>query len=252
MNGWLKGGIIGALLLTLLWWLSPRPSEPNKAVEGAVEIHYMGPGGPIKDALEDAIREFEFVSHERYKIDPSYPIYKVISGQNASRDPVEDPTRFLLSLAGGMPPDVIMFDRFAISEWASRGVFHSMDDFIERDSERWNAWQQALEQNPEALPPWPGARDEPPRARGAEPLSAIEPVRREDYYPACWDETIFHSPRTGEAHCYGIPMNADDRVLLYNKDILVRYGYTNANGEAQPPRSWEELEEMANTHGGAG
>jgi len=37
----------------------------------------------------------------------------------------------------------------------------------------------------------------------------------------------------------------DDRALFYNKDLLKRAGFVDANGEAQPPRSWDELEQMA-------
>ena len=210
-----------------------------------VEIHYMGPGGPIHGAMEDAIREFERLSRERHRVDPSYPIYKVISGQNASRNQTEDPTRFLVSLAGGMPPDVIFFDRFAISEWAARGAFTPLDGYLQRDREQWDRWQQQLRQDPDALPPWPGAREEPPRAPGAPPLAAVEPIRPEEFYPACWNEAVYRNPLTGESHVYGIPNNADDRVLLYNKDILIRHGFTNELGEARPPRTWEELEEMA-------
>jgi len=34
-------------------------------------------------------------------------------------------------------------------------------------------------------------------------------------------------------------------LLYYNKDLLKRAGYTDARGEGRPPKSWEELEEMA-------
>ena len=57
-------------------------------------------------AMDDAIREFEKL----------HPQYRVVSGQNASRNQTEDPTRFLVSVAGGMPPDVIYFDRYAVSD----------------------------------------------------------------------------------------------------------------------------------------
>lgn len=83
MPGWLKGGFWGVLLVTALWWLAPQ--RTMTAGDGAVEIRYMGRGGPIQGALEDAIREFERLSRERHAIDPSYPIYRVVSGQDASR-----------------------------------------------------------------------------------------------------------------------------------------------------------------------
>ncbi|MCS6770678.1 MAG: extracellular solute-binding protein [Kiritimatiellae bacterium] len=240
MPNWVKGGLWGALLLTALWLLAPQRSL--QVEEGVIEIRYMGRGGPIQGALEDAIREFERLSRERHAVDPTYPIYRVVSGQDASRGQTEDPTRFLVSLAGGTPPDVIDFDRFAISEWAARGAFTPLDDFIQRDREAWAMWESGGRQG---LPPWPGAAEEPPRAQGGRTQPAIEPLRAENFYAACWDEAVYRNPVTGESAIYGIPSDADNRVLLYNKDILIRHGYTNESGDARPPRTWEELEEMA-------
>ncbi|MCO6400525.1 MAG: extracellular solute-binding protein [Verrucomicrobia bacterium] len=239
MSGWIKGGFWGAVLLTALWFLAPRPSA--EVAEDVVEIHYMGRGGPIQGAMEDAVREFERLSRERHALDPSYPVYRVISGQDATRSQTEDPTRFLVSLAGGMPPDVIDFDRFAISEWAARGAFTPLADYVQRDKENWTAWQR----DTNALPPWPGAREELPRAAGAPTKPAITPILQENFFPGCWNEAVYRNPATGESNLYGIPSDTDNRALLYNKDILIRNGYTNEFGEARPPRTWEELEEMA-------
>ena len=239
MGGWLKGALTGAVLVTALWVLAPQRSIRHE--DGAVELTFMGPDGPIKGALEDSIREFERLSRLRHEADPAYPVYRVISGQHASRNQVEDPTRFIVSVAGGMPPDVIFFDRFAISEWAARGAFMPLDDRLARDEKAWQEWQA----DPSKPEPWPGAREEPPRAKGASALAAVPPIRPDDFFPACWDEAVYRNPLTGGKGTYGIPNNADNRVLLYNKDILIRHGYTNELGEAQPPRTWEELEAMA-------
>jgi ABC-type sugar transport system permease subunit/ABC-type glycerol-3-phosphate transport system substrate-binding protein len=242
-NGWIRGAFWGAVALTVVWALHPRPSAQFD--DGATVIRLMAPEGPVGDAMEDALREFEFLSRQRHEATGGeYPVYRVVAGQHASRNQVEDPTRFLLSLVGGEPPDVILFDRFAISEWAAKGAFTPLDDRVARDLAAWDAWQ-ASEHPAASLPPWPGALEEPPRAIGAASLPAIHPVRQEDFYPACWDEAVFNDPHTGSRTLYGIPFNADDRALLYNKDILVRHGYTNEFGEARPPRTWEELEEMA-------
>ncbi len=234
-----KGAFWGVVLVTALWWLHPGRSELMD--DGAVEIQFMGPAGPIEGALEDAIREFERLSRERNRIDPSYPVYRVVSGQNASRDQTADPTRFLVSVAGGMPPDVIFFDRFAITEWAARGAFTPLDEFVAADWAAWQAWQRGAAE----AEPWPGAAEEPPRARGAMSLAAIEPIRQEAYFESCWDEAVFINPADGHQALYGIPANADNRVLLYNRDILRRHGYVDEDGEPTPPTTWEELEEMA-------
>lgn len=239
MPGWTKGALWGAIVLTAVWLLAPQ--RTIQVEDGAVEIRYMGRSGPIQGAMEDAIREFERLSRERHAADPAYPIYRVISGQDASRGQTEDPTRFLVSLAGGTPPDVIDFDRFAISEWAARGAFTPLDEYVRKDEAAWAAWQQ----DRTAPPPWPGATVEPPRAEGGQTQAAIEPILRGNFYTPCWEEAVYQNPLTGQRALFGIPSDADNRVLLYNKDILVRNGYTNESGEARPPRTWEELEEMA-------
>jgi multiple sugar transport system permease protein len=239
MSGWIKGGFVGVVMITALWLLAPQRSIQLE--DGAVEIRYMGRSGPIQGAMEDAIREFERLSRERHLADTNYPIYRVISGQDASRGQTEDPTRFLVSLAGGTPPDVIDFDRFAISEWASRGAFTPLDEQVQRDLAAWDAWQRETN----ALSPWPGATIEPPRAIGGRTEPAILPIRQDNFFPGCWNEAVYRNPQDGASALYGIPSDADTRVLLYNKDILIRHGYTNALGDAQPPRTWEELEEMA-------
>ena len=245
MKDWgiVKGAFWGVLIVTALWYL--HPGQSDMIDEGVVEIHFMGPAGPVEGALEDAVREFERISRLRHEVDPTYPEYRVVSGQHASRDQTADPTRFLISVAGGMPPDVIFFDRFAITEWASRGAFSPLDEYLEQDRRAWDLWQLERQDRPDALEPWPGASEEPPRAAGAMPMAAIEPIRAAEYYDSTWDEALFTDPLTGEQGLYGIPANADNRVLLYNKDILVRHGYVDEHGEARPPRNWEELEEMA-------
>ena len=244
MKGWTKGAVLGVLFITGLWLLSPQRSVTVTGSD-AVEISYLGASGPSRVAVEDAIREFERLSRERHELDPSYPVYRIVSGQNASRDQTADPTRFLVSVAGGSPPDVILFDRFAISEWAARGAFTPLDDFVSRDRKAWEQWQQRRVSDKDVLAPWPGSLPEPPRAPGAPALAAVVPVLQENYFAACWNEAVYREPKTSTSGLYGIPYNADNRVLLYNKDILTRHGFTNATGQAQPPRSWEELETMA-------
>jgi len=120
--------------VALLWSLHPsRQLDSETPPEDVVEITYFGLGGPVQGAMEDVVREFERLSREAHAADPSKPIYRVISGQNASRDQTADPTRFLVSVAGGMAPDVVWFDRFAVAEWAARGAFEPLDEYIARD-----------------------------------------------------------------------------------------------------------------------
>src|SRR5205085_10939457 len=119
---------------------------------------------------------------------PEHPICKMIKGQTASRDAPADPTRFRVGVAGKMPPDLILFDRYAVSEWAARGAFAKLNDFVAR----------------ELTNPAPDA------------------IRPENFYKSCWDEVIYENPPTGERGIYGIPERVDDRALFYNKDLLRR------------------------------
>lgn len=198
--------VILLLGLGLLWLLHPRRElRTDVPSEAVVEIVYMGPGGPISGAMADAVREFERRSEVAHAQDPSKPIYHVISGQNAARDQVADPTRFLISVAGGTPPDVIWFDRYAIAEWAARGAFAPLDPFIDRDLA--------------------AQRPETPSA--------------DRYFGSCWNEAKYRN------QVYGIPTSVDDRALIYNRDLLKQAGLVDANGEAKPPRTWEELADYA-------
>ncbi len=202
--------LISALALTLLWLLSPSRSVQVSA-PGVVEITYMGPGGPISGALDDAIRAFEEESRRAHEADPAKPIYRVISGQNASRGMTGDPTRFLLSVAGGMPPDVIYFDRFAVAEWSARGAFADLAPFIDRDLATGHS----------------------------------DAVRRDDYYKTTWDEVVFTHPVTKHTGVYGVPDAFESRALIYNKDALRRGGFVDEKGDVRPPRTWEELEKVS-------
>ncbi|MEI6084560.1 MAG: hypothetical protein WCS70_09695, partial [Verrucomicrobiota bacterium] len=148
MSAW-KVALYSALILTALWLLSPSRSQLAPE-PGVVEITYMGPGGPVSGPMDDVVRAFEEDCRLAHLKDPSKPLYRVVSGQNASRGQTEDPTRFLLGVAGGMPPDVIYFDRFAVSEWAARGTFEPLNQFLEKD----------------------------------------DSIRAADFYKSCWDEVV--------------------------------------------------------------
>jgi ABC-type sugar transport system permease subunit/ABC-type glycerol-3-phosphate transport system substrate-binding protein len=209
MNAW-KLLLIALAVIALLWFLNPeRALKRNEP--GLVEIVYLSESGPDAGSVEEAMREFEAQSRAAHQKDPAHPIYRIIKGHTASRDPTADPTRFLVSLAGGTPPDLILFDRYAVSEWAARGAFTRLDEFVAR----------------EASNPAPDA------------------IRPENFYKSCWDEVVYENPTTHERGIYGIPEHVDDRALFYNKDLLKRAGFVDANGEAQPPRTWGELEQMA-------
>lgn len=205
-----KTALFAAALIGALWLLNPARSE-RRLPAGVVEITYQGLAGPIAGALDDAVRVFEDESRQRHARDPSQPVYRVVSGQSGTRNPSEDPTRFLLGVAGGAPPDVIYYDRVAVAEWAARGAFLRLDPFLARD---------LAQHNPDA-------------------------IRAGDYFPAAWEEVTYRDPANGRAGVYAIPGDLENRALLYNKDLLRRAGIVDAQGQAAPPRTWEQLETMA-------
>ncbi len=192
MNIW-KVILVGAIALVILYWL--YPSRSLTLPEGVKEIVMWGPGEELP-TMEPVLKRFEFEN----------PEYKVVIGQAAARDMVADPQRFLCSVAGGMPPDIIKFDRYAISEWASRGAFEPLNAYLEADAQNTNLTYR---------------------------------VDTSDIVHPAMDEVTY------KGNIYGIPDCADDRFLYYNSDILIREGFVDEQGNAKPPRTWEELEEYA-------
>jgi len=160
--------------------------------ESPVTVRYFL-GGTLGAGDQDVVQEFERRN----------PGIKVIAGLTASRNMVADPQRLLCAIAGGDPPDLVMFDRYAVAEWAARGAFVPLDAFIER------------------------GREEP------------DGIRPHEFFAPTWQEAQWNG------HVYAIPSGTDCRALYYNKDILQAAGLVDEDGEARPPRTWQELEEYA-------
>lgn len=153
------------------------------------------------DQVKACVEEFEL----------RYPQYRVRIGSATVRDSVGDPTRFLLGVAGGVPPDLIHFDRFAIVEWAGRGAFHPLNDFLEREKGKADA------------------------------------IRRENYVSAAWEEVeyrgnLYAVPDSVDTRALYYDRDALLRAGLVYKpeDPAVRSGIARA-GEVRPPATWEEL-----------
>ena len=203
MSNWKIIVLAVAVAIVLILLYPRRQVVSSTADEGVTEISFLTQDAAVWDAL----RAFERMSADAHAQDPSKPLYRVVSGQNAARDQTADPTRFLVSTAGGAPPDVIVFDRFAVTEWAARNAFLPLDDFIARDVA-----------NKQKDPP---------------------PPTQDLFFPSCWDEALYRGK------IYGIPQGVDDRALVYNKDLLVRAGLVDDKGEAKPPQTWEELRDYS-------
>jgi len=192
MNFW-KFITVTLITAFLLWFLYPSNNEKTK--KGVTELTIWAPGYFLPE-LTLLCKYFE----------KENPEYRVIIGQNASRNMDADNQRFLCGLAGGVPPNVIMFGRNAIIEWAARGAFDSLNKYLEEDSGETNL---------------------------AYPIITNNVVQK-----ALCEVTYKNK-------IYGIPSTIDDRILYYNKDLLIKEGLIDENGNAKPPETWKELEEYS-------
>jgi multiple sugar transport system permease protein len=205
LRSWVyKIGIGLTVIGALIYGLFPLATEtPAKFSGQVIEIRFLV--NPEMLGIPDLIQEFERESLAAHRKNPALPIYRVITGQSGARDISSEPTRFLTSVAGGDPPDVIAFNRNSIAEYATRNTFLPLNPFLEKDRAR---------QHPDAVLP-------------------------ERFYAWAWEEVV------QQDQVYGIPYDVDSRALFYNKDHLRRAGLVDASGEPVPPRTWPELREYA-------
>jgi len=113
-----------------------------------------------------------------------------------------NPQKLMTAIVGGAPPDVIMQDRFTISDWASRGAFRSMDDLIARDKDT------------DPYCPTP-----------------------EQYYPAAWNEAIYEGKVYGIPYAADNRiLYYNTKVFAENADALRKAGLD----PNRPPQTWSE------------
>jgi ABC-type sugar transport system permease subunit/ABC-type glycerol-3-phosphate transport system substrate-binding protein len=204
-----------------LWWLHPKPGAEHSADVTEVTIWF---NGLIEGRHLDAVDAFE----------RRFPEYKSMLGSSAVRTGLEgegNPQRLMCGIAGGVPPEVVEYDRFAVCQWAARGAFLDLNPLIERDQQRL-AELKAEQFRLEAA----GAPADEVDALRAE----IERFERflitpDQFYPATWNECAFQGGQ------YGVPNYMDNRVLYYNADLLVQAGFADEQGNAKPPDTWEQL-----------
>ncbi len=222
--------IVAAVVAVVLMW--PRVKSPEG--DGIREITYWLHGG-VAGTYRDAIDEFE-----RRCARKGTPC-RVITGNAAIRNAVDDPQRFLTGVAGGAPPDVIFFNRYAIVQWAVRGAFQPLNDFIEEDKRTLARLQADLANARERRDRAETARLE--RQIADHKAMMIDPS---DFYENCWRESLHGGKQ------YGIANSTDSRGLYYNGDLLIQAGFvykvddpevragTAKVGDARPPKTWEE------------
>jgi multiple sugar transport system permease protein len=205
----------------LAWWLYPWRNDASSANVTEVTIWF---NGPLEGRHNDVVDAFERV----------FPEYRGILGSSAARTGLEgegNPQRLMCGIAGGVPPEVVEYDRFAIAQWAARNAFLDLTSLIEKDRKELDDLQRKVGEL---------------EARGA-PAAELDAarqllerhkkydVRREDYYAPTWEECMY------EGGQYGVPLYMDDRALYYSTDLLEQAGIVDAQGRAQPPTTWEQM-----------
>ncbi|MCC5876313.1 MAG: extracellular solute-binding protein, partial [Candidatus Sumerlaeia bacterium] len=190
-----------ASALLLAWALYPKYRE-QAAAQGVTEVTIWTPPGQFQDSARLVMEEFQRRN----------PDIRVIVGTATTRDTSGDPTRFLLGVAGDVPPDVILFDRFAIVEWASRGAFASLNEFLEKEDPN-------------------------------DPLSVLQ----ENFFPPAWDEAVYEGHNYAiaqSADTRALFYNENSLVragfVYAEDDPHVLSGEADA-GAPRPPKSWEEI-----------
>lgn len=119
------------------------PGEPAQPQNRTRVIVWGLSLGPDSKGDEANIREFE-------RMNPDLEVRFLSMGAGGM-----NPQKLMTAIVGKVPPDVIVQDRFSVSDWASRNAFRPLDDLIERDR--------------------------------SDPLSP----KPEEYYPAAWQEASY-------------------------------------------------------------
>jgi len=60
-------------------------------------------------------------------------------------------------------------------------------------------------------------------------------LRREDFFPATWDESVY------KGQLWAVPLQTNTRVLYYNKTLFLESGLDSQ----RPPETWDELDQFA-------
>ena len=149
-----------------------------------------------------------------HQFDLENPRYRVVYSSSVAPDTTTDGQRLLTAIAGGVPPDMMMFDRFAIPEWAARGALTELTPFL-------------AHQRPH------------------------DPYRIDlsEDYPWTVEEGSYRKPGTsGKAGLFGIPATVDCRLLFCNANQLRQVGMVDPRtGQPRPPRTWKELRRAGQT-----
>src|SRR5437762_12197916 len=176
---WAPGGRVGRRLhrgQMPLWALVMLVAM---LIAGLAVSTYLNTSGKSSDGRQEIVAwGITFLGEDVYSLARDFekenPQYKVIISSTAERDTTSDSQRLLCAIAGDVPPDVVLFPRFATGEWAQRNALTDLGDWIQR-------------QKP----------DDPYR------------INLNDYYDWSIQEGSYHTPGTaGPDRLFGLPIIA--------------------------------------------
>ena len=186
------------LVSAVSWWTYHSARET--AEDGRENIVFWA-GWMLGDDVYAAIDRFEKL----------HPQYRVTATTGTAQDAVGDSQRLLSAIAGGVPPDIVFFDRFEIGEWASRHALEELTPYIE-----------------------------------AQDSGDPDRIDLGDYYPWTLEEASYRPPGSqARRRVYGIPTIVDARMLYVNLDLLRQEGLTDEHGDPKLPTTWGELRQYA-------
>ena len=196
---WMAAVLAAIFVVTLSIWTWHSASD--KTADGRETVVFWG-SVEFGEDIYTVINQFEQAHGNRYK---------VIMGTAVARNLTGDAQRLLCAVAGGVPPDVVYFDRFAVGEWAGRGALEDLTPYVENQK-----------------------KDDPYY------------LDLSEYYPWAVREGSYVPPgSTEKPRVFGIPVTVDLRLLFCNNDLLRQEGLVDEKGQPRPPKTWEELRDYA-------
>ena len=194
----------------IIGWVFCSVALAASSSQEPVVLYYWG--SDWDTLATEVIQDFE----SRHNGDDGQTPIKILMGQAACINNVDDPQRLLTAVAGGDPPDAIWFNRYSVSAMASRGAFESLQPYYEHD----------LLEHPN------------------DPLT----LKEEQFFAPCWQDVIYNGLM------YAVPNDTDNRALYYNLDMLEKHAEAliaagcvdpKNPGRVGPPRTWDQLKQAA-------
>lgn len=120
-GGVLRRPLVSAIIASTIFFIFASGPALAASDRRPVEVNFwnfFGIGAPPGQAVKELVEQFN----------ATHPLIHV----NRLDVPLME-RKFLTAVAGGVPPDTAIFDRFRVASFAGRGAFEPLDKYIERD-----------------------------------------------------------------------------------------------------------------------